>query len=51
METRTVPRHKNPTYRLHKATGQAVVTLGGRDIYLGRHGTPESQAEYDRILI
>jgi integrase len=26
------------------------VTLDGRDIYLGRHGTPESQAEYDRLL-
>src|SRR3954447_1664314 len=39
---------RQPSYRLHRPTGQAVVTLGGRDIYLGRHGTPESRAEYDR---
>ena len=28
-----------PRYRRHKATGQAVVTIDGRDIYLGKHGT------------
>lgn len=39
-----------PSYRLHKATGQAVVTLSGRDHYLGRHGTPESKAAYERLL-
>src|SRR5215217_651349 len=39
-----------PSYRLHKPSGQAVVTLGGRDLYLGKHGTPESRAEYDRLL-
>jgi integrase len=26
------------------------VTLDGRDIYLGRYGSPESRAEFDRIL-
>src|SRR5262245_22025624 len=41
---------RTPTYRLHRPTGQAVVTLNGRDHYLGRHGTPESRAEYDRLL-
>ncbi|QDV34109.1 tyrosine-type recombinase/integrase [Tautonia plasticadhaerens] len=41
---------RTPSYRLHKPTGQAVVTLSGRDFYLGRHGTPESRAEYDRII-
>ncbi len=30
-------------YRRHKPTGQAVVTLGGRDCYLGRHGTAASR--------
>jgi hypothetical protein len=35
---------------LHKATGQAVVRLDGKDIYLGTHGTPESRAEYDRLI-
>ena len=28
-----------PAYRLHKAYSQAVVTLNGRDHYLGKHGT------------
>jgi integrase len=28
----------------------AVVTLNGVDIYLGRHGTEESRAEYDRRI-
>jgi integrase len=41
---------RTPSYRLHKPSGQAVVTLGGRDIYLGRHDTPESAAEYDRVI-
>ena len=40
--------HKLPSYRLHKPSGQAVVTINGRDIYLGRHDTSESRAEYDR---
>lgn len=39
-----------PSYRLHKPTGQAVVTLCGRDFYLGKYGTPESKAEYDRQI-
>jgi hypothetical protein len=26
-----------PRYRLHKKTGQAVVTIDGKDIYLGKH--------------
>jgi integrase len=39
-----------PRYRLHKPTGLAVVTIGGRDVYLGRHDTPESRAEYDRHI-
>ena len=39
-----------PKYRLHKATGQAVVTLDGRDNYLGKHGTAVSRAEYERLI-
>lgn len=38
-----------PRYRKHKASGQAVVTLSGRDFYLGKHGTKASLAEYDRL--
>jgi integrase len=41
---------RTPSYRLHRPSGQAVVTLNGRDIYLGKHGMPESRAEYDRLL-
>lgn len=44
-----------PSYRLHRATDQAVVTLpdglGGRDdVYLGVYDTDESRREYDRII-
>lgn len=39
-----------PGYRLHKASGQAVVTLNGRDIYLGAHNTEASRREYDRLV-
>ena len=48
MKTRTGTRF--PSYRLHKATGQAVVTIAGRDIYLGEHGTTESKATYRRVI-
>ena len=34
-----VQARKVPSYRLHKPTGQAVVRLDGRDVYLGKHGT------------
>jgi integrase len=39
-----------PKYRRHKPTGQAVVTLDGRDIYLGRWNTKASRTEYDRLI-
>lgn len=41
---------RTPSYRLHSPTKQAVVTLNGRDFYLGTHGSPESRAEYDRLI-
>jgi Site-specific recombinase XerC len=37
-----------PTYRKHRASGQAIVTLSGKDFYLGPHGTKTSRLEYDR---
>jgi hypothetical protein len=43
-----IPR--TPAYRLHKLSGQAVVTLDGRALYLGKHGSPRSRAEYDRLV-
>ncbi|MEP0061144.1 MAG: site-specific integrase, partial [Rhodopirellula bahusiensis] len=39
-----------PKYRKHKASGQAVVTIAGRDHYLGPHGTAASKREYDRRI-
>ncbi len=39
-----------PTYRLHKTSGQAIVTLSGRRLYLGKHNTSTSRAEYDRLV-
>jgi hypothetical protein len=46
-----MPRLSNsvPKYRKHRATGQAVVTLDGRDFYLGPHNTAASRREYDRL--
>ena len=41
---------KTPSYRLHKRSGQAVVTLSGKDIYLGIHGTEASYAMYRRLI-
>ncbi|MFO0954419.1 MAG: hypothetical protein U0835_25320 [Isosphaeraceae bacterium] len=42
--------NKTPAYRHRKSDGRAVVTIDGRDIYLGRYGSPESRAEYDRLI-
>lgn len=48
------PRNPIPTYRLHKSSGQAVVTVNvgdkRRDILLGKYDTPESKTEYQRVL-
>lgn len=48
-------RQSVPSYRLHKQSGQAVVTLtdnlgNRRDKLLGKHGTAESRAEYLRVI-
>ncbi|MHB1767896.1 MAG: site-specific integrase [Phycisphaerae bacterium] len=42
--------HKLPSYRLHRASGQAVIALTGRDYYLGAFNSPESRKEYDRLI-
>jgi integrase len=41
---------RNPSYRLHKPSGQAVVTFQSQDTYLGKYNSPESKVEYDRLL-
>ncbi|MEO8497593.1 MAG: hypothetical protein ABI614_21195 [Planctomycetota bacterium] len=38
------------TYRKHKASGQAVVAIDGKDHYLAPHGTKASKLEYDRLI-
>ncbi len=39
-----------PKYRLHKGSGQALVQIDGRRIYLGKHGTEESRERYRRVV-
>jgi integrase len=39
-----------PSYRLHKQSGQAIVTLSGKDFCLGQYNTPESHAKYNRLI-
>ena len=39
-----------PSYRHHKPTGQAVVTLNGKDYYLGSHRSKRSKTEYERLI-
>ena len=43
-------KNKLPAYRHHKARGLAVVTLNGKDVYLGPYGTQASKTEYDRVI-
>ena len=41
---------KVPSYTKHKASGQAVVRINGKDHYLGVYGTPESHDAYERLI-
>ncbi len=47
-----MPRRRNsvPRYCKHKASGQAIATLNGRDHYLGPHGTQAPKREQDRVI-
>ena len=40
-------KHKLPSYCRHKGTGQAVVRIEGRDLYLGAYGSPKSKVRYE----
>ncbi len=40
---------KEPGYRLHKSSGQAIVRLGGRMFYLGPFGSEKSRQEYAKL--
>jgi hypothetical protein len=55
MRDSTKTKKTVPTYRLHKTSGRAIVTLpafGGkrRDIFLGRYGTDESRQRYAQVI-
>ena len=39
--------HRVPSYRLHKSSGNGVVTFEGKDYYLGRFGTTETPSDSD----
>lgn len=45
-----VSRDYVPKYRLHRPSGQARVTIDGRDFYLGPWKTRASLVEYDRLI-
>jgi len=47
-----MPRLKNavPKYSKHRASGQAVVTICGKDHYLGPWKSKASRVEYDRLI-
>lgn len=46
---RTTPEFV-PSYRRHKQSGQAIVTLSYKDHLLGPYGTPESKVRYHELL-
>jgi hypothetical protein len=41
---------RTPSYRRHKARGCAVVTIDGRDHYLGAYDSPPSWEKYHRLV-
>ncbi len=47
-----MPRCVNcvPKHRLHRASGQAVVTIAGRDTYLGPWKSAASRLEYEGLI-
>ncbi len=51
-----MPRPKKliPAYRLHKQSGQAIVTVSQngvrKEMTLGKYDSPESKEEYQRVL-
>ena len=41
---------RNHSYCRYRASGQAVVTTDGTDIYLGPYGSKASKDQYDRVI-
>ncbi|MBI3817219.1 MAG: site-specific integrase [Planctomycetes bacterium] len=46
----TPSRTSIPKLGLHRATGQAIVRLNGKDHYLGDYAKEESRARYERLV-
>lgn len=46
----SVESRRVPACQLHKASGQAVVKLGGRVVYLGPFGSEEAEQAYRRTI-
>jgi hypothetical protein len=42
--------HAVPKYHKHRASGQAALTINGKDYYLGLYGSKASKVEYDRLI-
>jgi len=40
-----------PQVRLHKPSGNGRVHVGGRDVYVGRYGSPEANARYLELMV
>ncbi|MAG31970.1 MAG: hypothetical protein CL908_13870, partial [Deltaproteobacteria bacterium] len=49
-ETLMTAKKRFPKYRLHKPRNRAVVTIDGRDIYLGTYESKKSYKRYDRLI-
>src|SRR4051794_3143258 len=45
-----MPRTRIPAYRCYKPKNLGLVVLDGKQHYLGPYGSPESVAEYKRLL-
>ena len=48
--TKRKTKKRTPSYRKHAPSGQAVVTLQGKDFYLGRYNSKESERKYDALI-
>jgi hypothetical protein len=49
------PKNHVPSYRLHRQSNQAIVTLPDargvlKDVPLGKYGTKESRIKYARVI-
>jgi hypothetical protein len=45
-----MPRNRIPTYRHYKPKNLGLVVIDGQQHYLGRYGSAESVAEYNRLI-